>query len=104
MLPVYIKPACLKCHGEPEGEKDIAGGIKEGYKEGEAAGCYQRNDTIFTDKPCSDKIDYCFTGFQILFLIFRYYSVDFKPSFRVILEVFNYYFHIFFQQKPGLPV
>ena len=38
MLPVYIKPACLKCHGEPEGEKDIAGGIKEGYKEGEARG------------------------------------------------------------------
>jgi general secretion pathway protein A len=38
MLPVYIKPACLKCHGEPKGEKDIAGGIKEGYKEGEVRG------------------------------------------------------------------
>jgi len=38
MLPVYIKPACLKCHGDPKGEKDIAGGIKEGYKEGEVRG------------------------------------------------------------------
>ena len=38
MLPVYIKPPCLKCHGDPKGEKDIAGRIKEGYKEGELRG------------------------------------------------------------------
>ena len=38
MLPISIKPSCLKCHGEPEGEKDISGGIKEGYKEGEIRG------------------------------------------------------------------
>lgn len=38
MLPVYIKEACLKCHGDPKGEKDIAGRIKEGYKVGEIRG------------------------------------------------------------------
>ncbi len=38
VLPVYIKPLCLKCHGEPKGERDIAGRIKEGYKEGEVRG------------------------------------------------------------------
>ncbi len=38
MLPVYIKEECLKCHGEPKGEKDIAGRIKEGYKLGEIRG------------------------------------------------------------------
>ncbi len=38
MLPIFIKPSCLKCHGEPEGEKDISGGVKEGYKEEEIRG------------------------------------------------------------------
>jgi general secretion pathway protein A len=38
MLPISIKPSCLKCHGGPEGEMDISGGIKEGYKEGEIRG------------------------------------------------------------------
>ncbi len=38
MLPLYIKPPCLKCHGEPKGEMDISRGIKEGYKEGEIRG------------------------------------------------------------------
>ena len=38
MLPLYIKPACLKCHGDPKGERDIAKKIKEGYKEGEIRG------------------------------------------------------------------
>jgi len=38
MLPLYIGAACLKCHGDPKGEKDIAGRIKEGYKEGEVRG------------------------------------------------------------------
>ena len=38
MLPVYIKSACLKCHGEPKGEEDITGHIKEGYKVGEIRG------------------------------------------------------------------
>ncbi len=38
MLPISIKPSCLKCHGDPEGKIDISGGIKEGYREGEIRG------------------------------------------------------------------
>ncbi len=38
MQPLYIKAVCLKCHGFPKGEKDIAGRLKEGYKEGEVRG------------------------------------------------------------------
>ncbi|MBA2847940.1 DUF3365 domain-containing protein [Thermosulfuriphilus ammonigenes] len=38
LRPIYIKKACLKCHGEPAGSRDIAGRIKEGYKEGELRG------------------------------------------------------------------
>jgi len=32
MKPLEIKQACLGCHGDPKGEKDISGHIKEGYK------------------------------------------------------------------------
>lgn len=38
MRPIYIKKACLPCHGEPKGEIDVAGRKKEGYKEGEIRG------------------------------------------------------------------
>ncbi|MDM8544332.1 DUF3365 domain-containing protein [Desulfococcaceae bacterium HSG9] len=38
MRPIYIKNACLPCHGEPKGEIDVAGRKKEGYKEGDIRG------------------------------------------------------------------
>jgi len=38
MQPIYINKACLKCHGTPVGETDIAGRKKEGYKVGEVRG------------------------------------------------------------------
>ena len=38
MIPVYIKKACLGCHGDPKGALDVAGRKKEGYKEGELRG------------------------------------------------------------------
>jgi hypothetical protein len=38
ILPEYYKEACLKCHGEPKGAKDITGGKKEGGKLGELGG------------------------------------------------------------------
>lgn len=36
--PLYIEKPCLQCHGDPAGEKDIAGRVKEGYKEGDVRG------------------------------------------------------------------
>jgi general secretion pathway protein A len=38
LVPLYIERSCLLCHGEPAGEKDITGRIKEGYKEGDMRG------------------------------------------------------------------
>jgi general secretion pathway protein A len=38
VVPLYVEKPCLPCHGEPAGEKDITGRIKEGYKEGDLRG------------------------------------------------------------------
>ncbi len=38
MLPLFMLKGCLPCHGEPKGEKDISGYLKEGAKEGDLAG------------------------------------------------------------------
>jgi hypothetical protein len=38
MDPEYAGPSCLACHGGPQGSKDITGGRKEGWKEGDLAG------------------------------------------------------------------
>jgi len=38
VYPIYISQGCLKCHGEPEGELDIAGYKKEGYRIGDLRG------------------------------------------------------------------
>ncbi len=38
MLPLYYNKACLDCHGEPKGERDISGYPREGGKEGELGG------------------------------------------------------------------
>lgn len=38
MAPEYAGAKCLKCHGEPKGERDITGMKKEGQKEGDLAG------------------------------------------------------------------
>ena len=38
LQPIYIKKACLKCHGEPKGSTDPAGRKREGYKVGDLRG------------------------------------------------------------------
>ncbi len=38
MDPEYAGASCLNCHGTPKGEKDLTGGRKEGWKEGDLAG------------------------------------------------------------------
>ncbi|HSF67767.1 MAG TPA: DUF3365 domain-containing protein [Nitrospiraceae bacterium] len=38
MLPLYYSKACLDCHGEPKGQRDISGYPREGGKEGELGG------------------------------------------------------------------
>ncbi len=38
MLPLFYGKGCLACHGDPKGEKDISGYMKEGAKEGDLGG------------------------------------------------------------------
>lgn len=38
MIPEYYGATCLQCHGDPRGEKDITGGLKEGMKLGDLGG------------------------------------------------------------------
>lgn len=38
MKPLYIAKPCLTCHGDPAGEMDVSGRVKEGYKEGDLRG------------------------------------------------------------------
>lgn len=38
IAPEYYGATCLQCHGEPKGERDISGGLKEGAKLGDLGG------------------------------------------------------------------
>lgn len=38
MSPEYASASCLACHGTPQGERDITGGRKEGWQEGDLGG------------------------------------------------------------------
>ena len=38
LLPLFYHRACLACHGEPKGQRDISGYPREGAKEGELGG------------------------------------------------------------------
>ncbi len=38
LLPLFYQKACLSCHGEPKGQRDISGYPREGAKEGELGG------------------------------------------------------------------
>jgi hypothetical protein len=38
VVPEYAGKACLSCHGEPKGQRDISGSGKEGWVEGSLAG------------------------------------------------------------------
>jgi hypothetical protein len=38
LLPLFYDKACLSCHGEPKGQRDISGYPKEGAKEGDLGG------------------------------------------------------------------
>ena len=38
LLPLFYDKACLICHGEPRGQRDISGYPKEGAKEGDLGG------------------------------------------------------------------
>jgi hypothetical protein len=40
IIPEYYAASCLACHGEPKGERDITGGMKEGGKLDDLGGAF----------------------------------------------------------------
>jgi hypothetical protein len=38
LAPEYAGKACLSCHGDPKGQRDVSGNGKEGWQEGDPAG------------------------------------------------------------------
>lgn len=48
LVPQYYEASCLKCHGEPKGERDLNGGFKEGAKLGDLGGAI--SVVIYDDK------------------------------------------------------
>jgi len=39
--PIRLTRECLFCHGDPKGSRDVTGGTKEGWKEGEVHGAFE---------------------------------------------------------------
>jgi methyl-accepting chemotaxis protein len=39
--PIRLTSECLYCHGNPTGGKDVTGGVKEGWREGEVHGAFE---------------------------------------------------------------
>ena len=39
--PIRLTAECLYCHGDPAGSKDVVGGVKEGWREGEIHGAFE---------------------------------------------------------------
>lgn len=39
--PIRLTKECLYCHGDPAGSRDVLGGTKEGWKEGEMHGAFE---------------------------------------------------------------
>ncbi|MGE4504677.1 MAG: methyl-accepting chemotaxis protein [Desulfovibrionaceae bacterium] len=38
---IHLTEDCLYCHGDPAGERDVTGGVKEGWKAGEMHGAFE---------------------------------------------------------------
>lgn len=39
--PIYLTEDCLYCHGDSKGERDVTGGVKEGWRVGEMRGAFE---------------------------------------------------------------
>ncbi|HHD63180.1 MAG TPA: DUF3365 domain-containing protein [Desulfobulbaceae bacterium] len=44
--PIRLTSECLFCHGDPKGEADVTGGIKEGWKTGEIHGAFEITSSL----------------------------------------------------------
>jgi methyl-accepting chemotaxis protein len=75
--PIKLTKDCLYCHGDPKGEKDATGGIKEGWKTGEIHGAFEIISSLEPMKKAIKKsiintflITLCVIGLTSLFVWF----------------------------------
>ncbi|UMZ73769.1 c-type heme family protein [Natranaerofaba carboxydovora] len=78
LKPLHIETSCLECHGNPKGEKDIAGFEREGYEQGDLAGALSIKVPMksFYDNLTSTYLSYSvFTLILVSALIFGVYGL-----------------------------
>ncbi|MBU0926275.1 MAG: methyl-accepting chemotaxis protein [Spirochaetes bacterium] len=69
--PVRLSSECLLCHGDPAGAPDPAGGVKEGWREGEVHGAFEIISSLDAAKAIGSKATVnisAFTGGVMLLL------------------------------------
>jgi len=70
--PIRLTQECLYCHGDPKGERDAVGGIKEGWKVGEIHGAFQIISSLDEVNAAVTRAQFTIAGVTsgILLLIF----------------------------------
>jgi len=66
--PIKLTKECLFCHGDPAGEKDVVGGIKEGWKEGEIHGAFEIISSLKEAEAKVSMAKISVTGFTVAIL------------------------------------
>ena len=65
---IRLTTECLACHGDPAGEKDVTGGLKEGWKEGEIHGAFEIISSLEQAEAKVSMAKLSVTGFTALIL------------------------------------
>jgi len=66
--PIKLTKECLFCHGDPAGEKDVVGGVKEGWREGEIHGAFEIISSLKEAEAKVSMAKISVTGFTIAIL------------------------------------
>jgi methyl-accepting chemotaxis protein len=66
--PIKLTKECLFCHGDPAGEKDAVGGVKEGWREGEIHGAFEIISSLEEAEAKVSMAKISVTGFTIAIL------------------------------------
>lgn len=66
--PIKLTKECLFCHGDPAGEKDVVGGVKEGWREGEIHGAFEVISSLKEAEAKVSMAKISVTGFTFIIL------------------------------------
>ncbi|WP_419785552.1 methyl-accepting chemotaxis protein [Pseudodesulfovibrio sp.] len=66
---IRLTQECLYCHGNPAGEKDVTGGVKEGWKTGQIHGAFEIISSLAAVKADSRNAAISFSLWTLLILV-----------------------------------